>query len=391
MAESLRDQLAANYDKITAEAPADDTPAPVTDAPAAPPPPLRKKPPAPPRAPPATAKPAAVSDDDRPRGPDGKFIPKEDAPAKEPVQTAAKIHKATAPAPGSPQAEAALPQAAPAKPRPARPSSWKKEYWEHWDKLDPALAEYLHTRESQYASGVSAYKAEAEAAKPLMEAMQQFIPELKQHNIEPTKWITELGHVHRMLALGTPAQKLQTLNTVLRAYGVPVQALFDQNAQQQYLQQGQFQQPLQMPPQQQPLTREEAQRLWQEQFVQTEADRDLQRFASDAEKHPHYEELRETMSGLLQANLAEDLESAYQAALRHPRHSNLWEAIQQQDRAAQEEQRKAAEAQRVLKAKGKAVSPQSATPSGPGSEDKPKGLRSNLESAFDSVVGGARV
>jgi ATP-dependent exoDNAse (exonuclease V) beta subunit len=221
-----------------------------------------------------------------------------------------------------------------------------------------------------------------------MEAMQQFIPELKQHNVEPTKWITELGHVHRMLALGTPAQKLQTLQTVLRAYGVPVQALFDQNAQQQYLQQGQFQQPLQMPQQQQPLTREEAQKLWTEQFVQTEADRDLQRFAADAEKHPHYEELRETMSGLLQANLAEDLESAYQAALRHPRHSALWDEIQQQDRAAQEEQRKAAEAQRVLKAKGKAVSPQSATPSGLGSEDKPKGLRSSIESAFEAHAGG---
>ena len=391
MAESLRDQLAANFDKINTDAPADDTPAPVADTPAAPAAPVSSKIAEAPKH--AAVKPAAAADDDRPRGPDGKFIQKEDAPAKEPVQTAAKIHKAATPAPGSPQAEAALPQAPaiPAKPRPARPSSWKKEYWEHWDKLDPALAEYLHTRESQYASGVSTYKAEAEASKPIMEAMQQFIPELKQHNIEPTKWITELGHVHRMLALGTPAQKLQTLNTVLRAYGVPVQALFDQNAQQQYLQQGQFQQPLQMPQQQQPLTREEAQKLWTEQFVKTEADRDLQRFAADEDKHPYYEELRETMSGLLQANLAEDLESAYQAALRHPRHSDLWEAIQQQDRAAQEEQRKAAEAQRVLKAKGKAVSPQSATPSGPGSEDKPKGLRSTIESSFDSVVGGARV
>src|SRR3990167_7085981 len=218
MAESLRDQLAANFDKITTVDAPEDTAAPVTDVPAAPLSPPSSKIAEAPKAAPATAKPAAAVDDDRPRGPDGKFIPKEDAPAKEPIPSAAKIHKATPPAPGSPQAEAALPQAAPSKPRPARPSSWKKEYWEHWDKLDPALAEYLHTRESQYASGVSTYKAEAEAAKPLMEAMQQFIPELKQHNIEPTRWITELGHVHRMLALGTPAQKLQTLNTVLRAY-----------------------------------------------------------------------------------------------------------------------------------------------------------------------------
>jgi hypothetical protein len=383
MAESLRDQLAANFDKITTVDAPEDTAAPaepVVDTPAAPPSSKIVEAPKP-----AAVKPAApATDDDRPRGPDGKFIPKEDAPAKEPVQTAAKIHKA--PAPGTPQAEAALPQAAPAKPRPARPSSWKKEYWDHWDKLDPALAEYLHTRESQYASGVSTYKAEAEASKPLMEAMQQFIPELKQHNIEPTRWITELGHVHRMLALGTPAQKLQTLQTVLRAYGVPVQALFDQNAQQQYLQQGQFQQPLQPPPQQAMLTRADAERLFQEQFVQVDADRELQRFAGDAEKHPHYEELRETMSGLLQANLAEDLESAYDKALKL--HPTLWAQVQEQERAAQEEQRKAAEAQRVLKAKAKAVSPGSSTPTGPGTEEKAKGLRSSIESAFEAHAGG---
>lgn len=384
MAESLRDQLAANYDKITADTGGVtvDTATPVESA----------VPAIEPAAPPSSKiveapKPAAASTEDRPRDAEGKFIAKADAPKVE-AKTAAVVHKAPQAAPGTPQAQAALP-AATAKPRPPRPSSWKKEYWDQWEKLDPALAEYLHTRESQYASGVSTYKAEAEAAKPLMDAMQQFIPELKQHNIEPTRWITELGHVHRMLALGTPAQKLQTLNTVLRAYGVPVQALFDQNAQQQYLQQGQFQQPLAPVQQERPLTREEAQKLWQEQFVQVDADREIQRFAADTEKHPHYEALRETMSGLLQANLAEDLESAYEKACKL--NPEISAAILQQEQQKAEEQRKQAEAARVSKAKGKAVSPASATPSGPGSEEKPKGLRSSLESAFDSVVAGGRV
>ena len=389
MAGSLREQLEANLDKIT-------TAQDVTDAPVET---VETVTPSEPSAPPSSriaeapkATPASHLDG-RARDPEtGKFVPKEDAPKQE-VLTAAKVHKAPAQAPqapGSPQAQAALPQQAP-KPRPPRPSSWKKEYWDHWDKIDPALAEYLHTRESQFASGVSAYKAEAEAAKPIMEAMQQFIPELQQHRIEPTQWITELGHVHRMLALGTPQQKLQTLGNILRAYGIPPQVFSDQQAAQQYLQQGQFQQPLapaQLSPQQKPLTMEEAKKLWQEQYVQTEADRELQRFSTDVEKHPHYEELRETMSGLLQANLADDLESAYQAALRIPKHAHLYEAVQQQDRQAQEEARRNAEAQRVLKAKGKAVSPASATPSGPTTGDKPTGLRSNLEAAFEAHAGG---
>lgn len=404
MAESLRDQLAANFDKITTsnsggggDAPVD---APIEPAAPATPavPPSSRIAAATPAAPKPAVKPtAAAPTDDRPRDAEGKFVKAEDAPAAKtaaPVGTAAKIHPAKPPEPGSPQAQAALPAAAPVKQRPPRPSSWKKEYWDQWEQLDPSLAEYLHTRESQYASGVSAYKAEAEQAKPIMEAMQPFMSELQQHRIEPGRWITELGHVHRILALGAPAQKLQTLARVAQAYGVPLQALYDQQAQQAYLQQGQFQQPvapLPQQPQQRPLTAEEADKLFQQKFLEVDSQREIERFAADATKHPHYDEVRQTMSQLLEANLADDLESAYDAALKHPRHAALWQQIQEQDRAAQEEARRQQEQQRVLKAKGKAVSTASATPSGGNSEDKPKGLRSSIESAFEQHAGGGRV
>ena len=405
MAESLRDQLAANFDKIVTvpdggvDVPVETVDTPTVDVQAPPSsriaeaPKTSTKPASAPAAKPAVA----ATGEEKLRDPStGQFVKAEDAPkvkAEAPLGTAAKIHPAKPPEPGSPQAQAALPQA-PAKPRPPRPSSWKKEYWDQWEKLDPSLAEYLHTRESQYAAGVSAYKAEAEAAKPVMEAMQPFMGELQQHRIDPSRWISELGHVHRVLALGAPAQKLQTLTRVAQAYGVPLQALYDPQAQQAYLQQGQFQPPvapLPQQPQQRPLTAEEAEKLFQQKFLEADSQRELERFAADTAKHQHYDEVRNTMAQLLEANLADDLESAYDAALRHPRHASLFEAIQQQDRNAQDEQRRAAEAARVLKAKGKAVSPASATPSGPGAEEKPKGLRSNLEASFDAVMGGGRV
>src|SRR3990167_1075688 len=393
MAESLRDQLAASFDKITTapetpsetvdvDTPVDDT---VDTAPASPSPPSSKIA----EAPKAKSEARAAAVAERERDADGKFLPKAEAGATkpaEPVPTAAKIHKA-APA-GPAAAQAPIAPVAPVKPRPPRPSSWKKEYWDHLDKLDPALAEYMHTREIQFAQGVSTYKAEAEAAKPLIEALQQFTPELKQHGVEPTKWITELGHVHRTLALGAPQQKLETLARVAQAYGVPLQALYDPQAQQQYLAQGQHQRPLPPPPHQQMLTRAEAEKLFQEKYLEQSSTQELDRFAADAVNHPHFDEVRNTMSGLLQANLADDLESAYQAALRLPAHANLYEADQQQVRAAEEQRRKDAEAQRVLKAKAKAVSPSSATPSGPGSEEKAKGLRSSIAAAFEQHEGG---
>ena len=389
MAASLRDQLAENYDKIVTvpDAPVPDAvettdaPAPAAEAH------VSKIGQAPP-----TAKATPAGGDDRPRDPEtGKFVPKEEAKAE--VKTAAKIHKA--PAPGTPQAEAALatqPPAVPAKPRPPRPSSWKKDYWEHWDKLDPSLAEYLNQRESEFAKGVSTYKKEWDNARPLIEAVSQFTPELQKYGMAPEQFITNMGNAYRVLALGAPNQKLHAFAQLAQEFGIPLQALTDAQAQQQFMQQGQFTPQYQppVPPQQQTLTRAEAEKLFQEQYLQRTSEQELQRFSADTEKHPHYEAVRKTMAQLIDANLAEDLESAYQAALRLPQHADIYTAIQEQERAGQEEARRAAEAQRVMKAKAKAVSTATATPSA-AAEDRPKGLRSSLESAYDTHMGGSRV
>ena len=54
-------------------------------------------------------------------------------------------------------AQAQQPAAPVVKARPPVPSTWKKEHRGHWDNIDPALAEYLVQRESEFASGVSTY------------------------------------------------------------------------------------------------------------------------------------------------------------------------------------------------------------------------------------------
>ena len=57
----------------------------------------------------------------------------------------------------------------------SRPSTWKKEYVQIWDKMEKGeqiskedftkFAEYANQRESEYKKGVSTYKAEADRAK----------------------------------------------------------------------------------------------------------------------------------------------------------------------------------------------------------------------------------
>jgi len=111
-----------------------------------------------------------------------------------------------------------------------RPTTWKKEYVEVWNKmqegkpLDKAefakFAEYANQRESEYKKGVSAYKAEADNARQLTEAIGQFTPELQKHGIHPVAWINNLGRAHYTLANGTYEQKLNAFNRLAQDYGI---------------------------------------------------------------------------------------------------------------------------------------------------------------------------
>ena len=329
--------------------------------------------------------PAAAPTDGRARNPDGTFkeVKKDskDAGAAAPkVQPQPLTTPSVAPAP--------LATAVPApKPRPARPSSWKKEMWGHWDQIPVDLAEYLNTRESQFASGVSTYKAEAEAARPLQEAMAPFMTILQQYQIDPATWIRNLGGAHQRLVMGSPHEKLNLFAKLANDYGIPLAALYDQSAQQQYLAQPHQPQPQ---PQGDTLTRAEAMKLFSEQFQTVNIKQDIDRFKAD-QKHKHFDAVQGTMAGLLQANPpipgVVDLDSAYTYALALPAHADLTAADQEQERQQQATAVAAQEASRVATAKGKVISPKSATPSSPGG-DGPKGLRSTLVAAVDQHTGG---
>jgi hypothetical protein len=337
---SLRDQLAANLEAVETET--------VTPAPEQP----------------VTTAPAEV-------------VPENETAEQKAGRTAGRArdeHGRLLPGP------AVKPQQAPVE-RPQRPSSWKKEMWEHWDKLDPNVAKYLHEREQQFASGVSTYKNEWEAVKPLQEAIAPFLPRLQQHGIDPGQWIKNLGTAHEVLALGTPQDKVSKFQQLLGEYGVPAQlAVQGPDGQWQLLGAPQRQQ---QAPDVNHLVNTAVQRALQEQFTQQE----IQRFSQDKEKHPHYDTVRGTMAGLLQSGLAENLEDAYQAALRHPRHSDIYDAQQQQQRDTEEQRKREEAAARVRQARGNAFSTKGSTP-GAETGNAAKGLRSQLESAYDEHAGG---
>ena len=287
---------------------------------------------------------------------------------------------------------AAAPTAAPVAVTPtiARPSSWKKDYWDKFDGIaqsDPQLAQYLVEREQQFASGVSTYKAEAESAKQLNEAIAPFMPQLQQHGIEPTQWIRNLGTAHERLAMGAPHEKVGMAVKLIQDYGIDPQALF------QAISNPNYQPPA--PPQPTYNPQQIAQTV-QEQvaaaLTQREIQSEFQKFttAKDAAgnpMYPHYEQVKETMAGLLQAELAQDYKSAYEAALRHPRHADIWNAQQEQLAAQKEAERLAATKAVVTRARSNAVSVKTATPSGsPSAGNGTKSLRESLSEAIDAAA-----
>ena len=254
--------------------------------------------------------------------------------------------------------------------RPPRPSSWKKEYWEDFDKLDPKVADYINQREAEFSHGVSAYKTEAEQAKELQSAIAPFVGDLEQHNIHPTTWIRNLGMAHKTLVYGNPQQKLGLFAQMARDYGVPLQALLDPNIAQQYLHH-----PQQQAPDVRTLVHEELESRATQQEVQT--------FMSDSQKYPHFEKVRPAMIGLLRQEMAQDLPSAYAMAVRLD--PEIFE--QEQQRLATEKQHEDLRAKQdaAKRAKAHNVSLKSATPSGMNGAGKGTDLRSVLRENFDAA------
>jgi hypothetical protein len=116
-----------------------------------------------------------------------------------------------APEPKAATAPTAAPVVPPVDAPLDRPSTWKKV--DEWNALPRAIQEEIRRREADYAKGVSTYKQEWEATKPLQEALAPFLPTLQQHNIDPGQWITNLGTAHQRLALGSPQARGRLRNT----------------------------------------------------------------------------------------------------------------------------------------------------------------------------------
>jgi hypothetical protein len=257
-----------------------------------------------------------------------------------------------------------------------RPSTWKKEYVQIWDKMEAGeqiskedftkFAEYANQRESEYKKGVSTYKAEADRARSYENAIAPFADNLAKRGIQPAQYIENLVRAEQILTNAPYEQKVQVFQKLAADYGIQLnggqvtqldpytQQLMNQlNQVNQEVSsiKGRFQQ-------------EENQRLMNE----------IEKYRSDVEKYPHFDVVREEMAQLLELGKAQDLETAYKKAVRM--NDDVWSL--EQDKLLKDAKQAAIKAQQVAKAKAAAVSPKSVTPSGKVAEPGDKKDRRSL-------------
>jgi hypothetical protein len=267
------------------------------------------------------------------------------------------------------------PQEADVKPV-GRPSTWKKEYVQIWDKMEKGeqiskedftkFAEYANQRESEYKKGVSTYKAEADRAKSYENAIAPYAQDLQRRNIQPTQYIENLVRAEQILSNAPYQQKVQVFQKLAADYGIQLNGgqatQLDPYTQQLMNQLNQVNQEVSSIKGR--FAQEENQRLMGE----------IEKVRSNVEKFPHFDVVREEMAQLLELGKAQDLETAYKKAVRM--NDDVWEL--EQERLLNTAKQQASKAQQVAKAKAAAVSPKSVTPSGKVAEPGDKKDRRSL-------------
>jgi hypothetical protein len=269
-----------------------------------------------------------------------------------------------------------------------KPTTWKKDLLPLWDKIAKGEVltkdeskkhlEYLNQRENEFKKGVSVYKAEAERAKALEEAINPFVPELQAQGIHPAAWINNLGRAHMILSKAPYEQKVQMFHRLAQDYGVNLN------------QSTEPQQPVDA------YTQQLMQQLYQvnqevstikgrfEQEEQTRLSNEIERVRSNRERFPHFDMVREEMAQLLELGKAQDLETAYAKAVRL--NDEVW--AMEQERLLTDARKQASKASQVARAKATAVSPKSVTPSGTQAKVDAKDRRSLLMAGLAEVESG---
>jgi hypothetical protein len=233
------------------------------------------------------------------------------------------------------------------------PSSWKKDYSEPWDTVDPKVQEYIWQREDEMRAGIEPLKTKAQLAEQMQKAAEPYMQTIQGLGVDLPTAVGALMDADHNLRYGSPQQKRAYLNQLAQQYGVNLGDA------------GDYQQEMPVDPYISQLQQElyglrnevvgwkQQQEASKNETLQAE----IQEFSSKAE---FFEDAKPTMITLLQSGVASTLQDAYDKAVRLD--NDLFERVQQGQQAAADAAKRKAADLAAKSAKAAAVSVRTSTP-----------------------------
>ncbi len=257
------------------------------------------------------------------------------------------------------------------------PASWKKDYHDAWKSADPRLQEYAYQREEQMRAGVEPLLPKAELADKINRVTEPYLNTIQGLGIDLPTAIEGLMKADHQLRTLPPDQKFNYLAQLARSYGIDISGAV----------QGQSFAPSAVDPNFYAIQNEVLNLKGQlTSFQQQQEQRENQNILGDinkfAQKAEFFEEVRPTMIQLLQGGVADDLEEAYEKAVRL--NTELSDTLAQRHTAEANTASVAAKNMAAKAAKAAAVSVKSSTP-GTKTSTKAQDRRSVIAEQFDSL------
>lgn len=234
---------------------------------------------------------------------DETAVPEDDGPNLDGAGDTAVAEK---PAAETPAEEAAPETPVTPEAKPA-PRTWRPEAAAAWATLPPTVQDEVIKREEEIFRGIEQYKTDATFGKGVQQAIAPYQAMLQQFNVAPQQAVSQLLAVQQTLINGTPEQKKQLVEGVIRTYGITL----DPAGEAPYIdpQVAALQQKLQALESNQQRANAD-----KEAEVRNGLRKELDAFATDP-AHSYFDEVAEDIGALLRGGGAKDLKDAYEKAI----------------------------------------------------------------------------
>ena len=256
------------------------------------------------------------------------------------------------------------------------PSSWKREYHEPWQAVDPKLREYIWQRDEETRSGVEPLLSKAKFAEEMQQVMQPYENTIRGLGIQPAQAVQSLMQADHILRTSPPEQKRAYIAQLAQQYGITL------DGSEYYPPAGGPVDPM-IYNLQNELNSVRGEIVgYKQQQEEAQNQTLLAEINNFAQKAEYFEDAKPTMIQLLQSGVATTLEDAYEKSIRL--NEDLFQQSQQRRQAEAETERKSAANRAAKAAKAAAVSVRSSTP-GATSTTKAQDRRALLLDQFNNM------